>query len=63
MRQAHGPRRLKWALEWPVTITHSPPGDNNLSMSIPSVKVELVVVGGAIALGLLLTIFHSALGF
>ena len=63
MRQAHGPRGLKWALEWPVTIPHSPPGDNNLSMSIPSVKVELVVLGGAIVLGLVLGTFHAAFGF
>ena len=63
MRQAHGPRRLKWALEWPVTIPHSPPSGNNLSMSIPSVKVELVVFGCAIVFGLVLVTFHTAFGF
>ena len=63
MRQAHGPRRLKWALEWPVTIPHSPPGGNNPSMSIPSVKVELVVLGGAIVVVAVLAVFHSTFGF
>jgi hypothetical protein len=63
MRHAYGTRRLKWALEWPVTIPHSPPGRNNLPVNIPNVKTELIVLGGAILLGLALVTFRSAFGF
>ena len=63
MRDAYGPPRLKWALEWPVTTPPSPLVDDDLSGSIPNVKVELVVLGSAIALGLVLVTFHSAFGF
>jgi hypothetical protein len=52
MRDAYGTRRLKWTLEWPVTIPHSLPGRNNLPVNIPNVKTELVVLGGVILLGL-----------
>jgi hypothetical protein len=41
MRDAYGPRRLKWALDWPVTIARSPSGNVDLRVSIPNVKVEL----------------------
>ena len=63
MRDACGPRRLKWALDWPVTIARSPSGNVGLRVSIPSVKVELGVLGGAILLGFVLAAFHATLGF
>jgi hypothetical protein len=63
MRDAYGPRRLKWALDWPVTIARSPAGHVGLRVSIPSVKVELGVLGGAILLGFVLATFHATLGF
>ena len=63
MTNAHGHSRLKWSLDWPVTVPRSGSGSNNLSMSIPSVKVELVVLGCAIVLGLVLVTFHAAFGF
>jgi hypothetical protein len=62
MRDAYGTRRLKWTLEWPVTIPHSPPGDN-LSVNIPNVKTKLVMLGSVILLGLALVTFRSAIGF
>jgi len=61
MRDAYGPRRLKWALDWPVA--RSPAGNVDLRVSIPSVKVELGVLGGAIVLGFVLATFHATLGF
>jgi hypothetical protein len=63
MRDACGPPRLKWALEWPVTVPRSPFVNDDLSMSIPKVKIEFAVLGSAIALGLVLVTFHSAFGF
>jgi hypothetical protein len=61
MRDAHGPPRLKWALEWPVTMPRSPFVNDDLSVSIPNVKIELVVLGSAIAL--VLVTFYSVSGF
>ena len=63
MRDAYGPTRLKWALEWPVTMPRSPLVNDDLSVSIPNVKIEFVVLGSAIALGLVLVTFCSAFGF
>jgi len=63
MRDAYGPRRLKWALDWPVTIARSPLGNVDLRVSIPNVNIELVVLRGAIVLGFVLATFHSTLGF
>ena len=63
MRHAYDAPRLKWALEWPVTMPRSPLVDDDLSGSIPNVKIEFVVLGSAIALGLVLITFHSAFGF
>jgi hypothetical protein len=60
MRNAYGPPRLKWALEWPVTMPGSPSANDDLSVSIPNVKIEFVVLGSAIALGLVLVTFYSA---
>ena len=51
------------ALDWPVTIARSPSGNVDLRVSIPNVKEELVVLGGAIVLGFVLATFHSTLGF
>jgi len=53
---------LKWALDWPVTIARSPLGNVDLRVSIPNVKIELVVLGDAIVLGFVLATFHSTLG-
>ena len=63
MRDAYGPCRLKWVLEWPVTIPRSPLANDDLPVSIPNVKIEFVVLGGAIALGLALATFYSKFGF
>lgn len=63
MRDAVGPARLKWALEWPVTTPRSPLVDDDLPVSIANVKFEFVVLGCAAALGLVFVTFHSALGF
>jgi len=63
MRDAYGPTRLKWALEWPVTMPRSPSVNDDLSVSIANVKIEFVVLGSAIALGVILATFHSAFGF
>jgi hypothetical protein len=65
MRDAVGPARLKWALEWPVTMPRSPFVNNDPSAGIPNVKIEFVVLGSAIAiaLGLVLATFYSAFGF
>jgi hypothetical protein len=63
MRDDYGPRRLKWALEWPVTIPRSPSLSDDLPVDIPNVKIEFVVLGGALALGLVLVTFHAAFGF
>jgi hypothetical protein len=49
MRDAYGSPRLKWALEWPVTMPRSPLVNDDLSVSIPNVKIEFVVLGCAIA--------------
>ena len=61
MRDAYGPPRLKWALEWPLTMPRSPSVNDDLSVSIPNVKIEFVVLGSAIAL--VLATFYSAFGF
>jgi hypothetical protein len=63
MRDVYGPRRLKWALDWPVTISRSPSVNADRPVTIPSVKGELVVLGGAMVLVLAGVIFHTALGF
>jgi hypothetical protein len=63
MRDASGPARLKWALEWPVTMPRSPFVNDDLSASIPNVKIEFVVLGSAIGLGLVLATFYSMFGF
>jgi hypothetical protein len=63
MRDAVGPARLKWALEWPVTTPRSPFINDDPPASIPNVKIEFIVLGSVIALGLVLVTFHSALGF
>jgi hypothetical protein len=63
MRDAYGPARLKWALEWPVTMPRSPFVNDDLSASIPNVKIEFVVLGSAIGLGLVLATFYSTFGF
>jgi|GEM_PF-5042313 len=63
MRDAVGPARLKWALEWPVPMPRSPLVNDAPSASIPNVKIEFVVLGSAIALGLALATFYSAFGF
>ena len=63
MRDAYGPCGLKWVLEWPVTIPRSPLVNDDLPVSIPNVKIEFVVLGGAIALGLALVTFYSKFGF
>ena len=44
MRDAYGPRRLKWALDWPVTIPRSRSVNVDLPVTIPNVKMELVVL-------------------
>jgi hypothetical protein len=63
MQDAYGPSRLKWALEWPVTMPRSPSVNDDLSVSIPNVKIEFAVLGCAIALGLVIITFHSVFGF
>jgi hypothetical protein len=63
MRDACGPRKLKWALDWPVTIPRSTSVNPDLPVNIPNVKVELVVLGSAMVLVLAGLIFHTALGF
>ena len=63
MRDAVGPARLKWALQWPVPMPHSPLVNDASSVSIPNVKIEFVVLGSAIALGLALAAFYSTFGF
>lgn len=63
MRDAYGPPRLKWGLEWPVTMPRSPFVNDDLSVSIANVKIEFVVLGSAIALGFVLVTFYSAFGF
>jgi hypothetical protein len=50
MRHAYGPRRLKWALDWPVTIPRSPSVNFYLPATIPNGKVVLVLLGGALVL-------------
>lgn len=62
MRDAHDPRRLKWALDWPVTLPRSSSGNNNLP-NRSSLETALGVLGGAIVLLLVLVSFHSAFGF
>jgi hypothetical protein len=57
MRDAYGPRRLKWALDWPVTIPRSPSVNVDLPMSI------FVVLGGAMVLVLAVATFHTTFGF
>jgi hypothetical protein len=63
MRHAYGPRRLKWALDWPVTITRSPSVNADPPMTIPNAKVELVLLAGAMVLVLAGVTFHTAFGF
>lgn len=57
MRDAQGPRRLKWALDWPVALPRSSSGNNNLP-SRSSLETALVVLGGAIVLLLVLVTLH-----
>jgi hypothetical protein len=61
MRDAYGPRRLKWAPDWPVTIARSTSVNADLPVTIPNVKVELVVLRAAMVLVLTRLIFHTAL--
>ena len=63
MQDAYGPRRLKWVLDWPVTTPRSTSVNADLPVSIPNVKVELVVLGAAMVLVLTGLIFHTAFGF
>jgi hypothetical protein len=63
MRDVYGPRRLKWALDWPVTIPHSPSINDDLPVTIPNMKGELVLLGGGMVLVLAGVIFHTAFGF
>jgi len=62
MRHAYDAPRLKWALEWPVTMPRSPFVNDDPPASIPNVKIEFVVLGCAISLGFILATFHSAFG-
>jgi hypothetical protein len=62
MRHAYGPRRLKWALDWPVKYP-SPSVNVDLPVTIPNVKVELLLLGGAMVLVLAGVTFHTAFGF
>ena len=60
MTFAHGLLRLKWSLDWPVT----PSVSDKLPMSSPSVRrKQLVALGCAIVLMLVLLTFHTTLGF
>jgi len=54
---------LKWALDWPVPIPRSRSVNVDPPVTIPNVKVELVLLAGAIALVLASVIFHTAFGF
>jgi hypothetical protein len=63
MRDAYGPRRLKWALDWPVTIPRSPSVNADPPVTIPNVKVELVVLGAAMVLVFTGVIYHTAVRF
>jgi hypothetical protein len=63
MRHTYGPRRLKWALDWPVTILRSPSVYVDPPVTIPNVKVELVLLAGAIVLVLAGVTFHTTFGF
>ncbi len=62
MWDAHGRRRLKWALEWPMAIPHSTVVNNGMPTRSSSLKTELIVLAGAIGLALALVAFHSAFG-
>jgi hypothetical protein len=59
MRHAYGPRSLKWALDWPVTIARSSSVNVDLPVIIPNVKVELVLLGSAMVLVLAGVTFHT----
>jgi hypothetical protein len=59
MPDAHGRRRLKWVPEWPMLSRARATSDN----PSPSVGMQLLVFGCAIALLCLLIEFHSALEF
>ncbi len=59
MANAHGPGRPKWAPDWPM-MSRAQAVKVNTS---PSVQMELIVFGCAIALVFLLVEFHSTLGF
>ena len=63
MPDAYGPCRFKWVLEWPVTIPRSPLVNDDLPVSIPNVKIEFVVLGGAIEFGLAVVTFFSKFEF
>jgi hypothetical protein len=62
MWDAHGPRRRKWALEWPMTIPDSTVVNDGVPARSSSLKTELIVLAGAIGLALALVAFHAALG-
>ena len=53
---------MKWALDWPVPIPRSQSVNVDPPVAIPNVRVEFVLLVGAIALvpGV---IFHTAFGF
>jgi hypothetical protein len=55
MRDAYGPRKLKWALDWPLTIPRSPSVNVHL-MSI------FVVLGGTMVLVLAVATLHTRFG-
>ena len=60
---AGGPRRLKWALDWPMTISDSTVVNDGVPTHSSSLKTALIVLVGAIGLALALAAFHSAFGF
>lgn len=65
MRNAYGPRRLKWALEWPMAIPDLPSVNDGggVPVSISNLKMELTVLGGATACLLVLVTVHWIFGF
>ena len=63
MRHVCGSRRLKWSLDWPITISRSPSVNDDLPVTVSNMKVELVLLGGAMVLVLAGVTFHTAFGF
>ena len=54
---------MKWALDWPVTIPRSTSVNADLPVTIPNVKVGLVLLAGAMVLVLAVVTFHTTFGF